>query len=87
MRRYTVRFTPEAENDLLRLYGFLLEKNVVDGGTIEPGARLFRIAPLGRIWIDAQLYASDVDVVTVGAPAIGNRTESSRCMWARCRSM
>lgn len=28
MRRYTVRFTPEAENDLLRLYDFLLEKNV-----------------------------------------------------------
>ncbi len=50
--------------------GFLLEKNVVEGGAIEPGARLFRIAPLGRVWIDVQLYEPDVDVVTVGTPAL-----------------
>ncbi|HEX6828126.1 MAG TPA: type II toxin-antitoxin system RelE/ParE family toxin, partial [Burkholderiales bacterium] len=28
MKRYKVRFTPEAEGDLLRLYDFLLERNV-----------------------------------------------------------
>jgi len=28
VRRYRVRFTPEAENDLLRLYDFLLERNI-----------------------------------------------------------
>ena len=28
MNRYTVRFTPEAEDDLLRLYDFLLERDV-----------------------------------------------------------
>ena len=28
MSRYTVRFTPEAEDDLLRLYGFLLAKDL-----------------------------------------------------------
>ena len=28
MNRYKVRFTPEAEDDLLRLYDFLLEKDV-----------------------------------------------------------
>ena len=28
MRRYKVRFTPEAEDDLLRLYDFLLERDV-----------------------------------------------------------
>ena len=28
MRRYRVRFTPEAEEDLLRLYDFLLERDV-----------------------------------------------------------
>ena len=27
-RRYKVRFTPEAEDDLLRLYDFLLEKDL-----------------------------------------------------------
>ena len=28
MERYRIRFTPEAEDDLLRLYDFLLEKDV-----------------------------------------------------------
>ncbi|MGH9577354.1 MAG: type II toxin-antitoxin system RelE/ParE family toxin [Terriglobales bacterium] len=28
MRRYRVRFTPEAEEDLLRLYDFLLDKDL-----------------------------------------------------------
>ena len=28
LKRYKVRFTPEAEDDLLRLYDFLLEKNI-----------------------------------------------------------
>lgn len=28
MRHYRVRFTPEAEDDLLRLYDFLLEKDL-----------------------------------------------------------
>lgn len=28
MKRYKVRFTPEAEDDLLRLYDFLLEKDI-----------------------------------------------------------
>jgi hypothetical protein len=27
-KRYTVRFTPEAEDDLLRLYDFLLERDL-----------------------------------------------------------
>lgn len=29
MKRYKVRFTPEAEDDLLRLYDFLLERDVI----------------------------------------------------------
>ena len=28
MKRYKIRFTPEAQDDLLRLYEFLLEKNI-----------------------------------------------------------
>lgn len=28
MKRYNVRFTPEAQDDLLRLYDFLLEKDI-----------------------------------------------------------
>ena len=29
MKRYKVRFTPEAEDDLLRLYDFLLERDLM----------------------------------------------------------
>ncbi len=49
--------------------GYVIEKNVVEGGTIEPGMRLFRIAPLDRIWIDAQLYEADLKVAAVGQSA------------------
>jgi plasmid stabilization system protein ParE len=28
LKRYKIRFTPEAEDDLLRLYDFLLEKDI-----------------------------------------------------------
>ena len=49
MKRYRVRFTPEAEDDLLRLYDFLLEKDVtaaehaLDG--IKGAVELLRFSP------------------------------------------
>jgi len=53
-----------------RASGFLIEKNVVAGGAIEPGVRLFRIAPLERVWIDAQVFESDAPLLRVGQSAI-----------------
>ncbi len=53
-----------------RTSGFVLEKNVVSGGSIEPGMRLFRIAPLDRVWVDAQTFESDVKLLRVGDSAI-----------------
>jgi plasmid stabilization system protein ParE len=32
MKRYAVRFTPEAEDDLLRLYDWLLERDIAAAG-------------------------------------------------------
>lgn len=52
-----------------RSSGFVLEKNVVLGGAIEPGMRLFRIAPLDRVWVDAQAFESDVALLRVGQAA------------------
>jgi Cu(I)/Ag(I) efflux system membrane fusion protein len=49
--------------------GFVIEKNVVEGSAVEPGTRLFRIAPLDRVWIEAQLYESDLELVAVGQVA------------------
>ncbi|HXZ84644.1 MAG TPA: efflux RND transporter periplasmic adaptor subunit [Myxococcota bacterium] len=60
--------------------GYLVEKNVVEGGAFEAGQRLFRIAPLERIWVEAEVYASDLALVgvgtlaTVSAPYLPGRT-------------
>ena len=49
MRRYKVRFTPEAEDDLLRLYDFLLEKDVATAeralGAIKKAVELLNFSP------------------------------------------
>jgi len=64
------RGTPlEALPILAPASGYIIEKNVVEGGTIEAGMRLFRIAPLDRVWIDAQLYEADLTVAAVGQTA------------------
>lgn len=46
--------------------GYVVEKNVVAGASIEPGARLYRIADLDRVWIEAEIYESDIPLVAVG---------------------
>ena len=49
MKRYKVRFTPEAEDDLLRLYDFLLEKDVAAAEhaleAIKEAIELLRFSP------------------------------------------
>ena len=49
MKRYTVRFTPEAEDDLLRLYDFLLARDVTAAeralDAIRGAVELLRFSP------------------------------------------
>ena len=49
MKRYKVRFTPEAEDDLLRLYDFLLDKDVAAAEraleAIKGAVELLRFSP------------------------------------------
>jgi len=64
------RGTPlEALPILAPASGYIIEKNIVEGGTIEAGMRLFRIAPLDRVWIDAQLYEADLKVAAIDQTA------------------
>jgi len=49
--------------------GFVIEKNVVEGASVDPGMRLFRIAALDRVWIEADVYEADLGHVRVGQPA------------------
>ncbi len=49
MKRSRVRFTPDAEHDLLRLYDFLLDKDLDSAGSaldaIRAGIELLRFSP------------------------------------------
>lgn len=49
--------------------GYVVEKNVVAGSGIEPGQRLYRIAPLERVWVQAEVYESELGLVEVGQRA------------------
>jgi membrane fusion protein, copper/silver efflux system len=50
--------------------GFVIEKDVVEGAAIEAGMRLFRIAALNRVWVEAELYEADLARVRPGDPAL-----------------
>ncbi len=49
--------------------GFVIEKDVVEGASVEPGQRLYRIAALDRVWIEAQVYEMDLAHVKKGQTA------------------
>jgi len=49
--------------------GFVIEKEVVQGAAVEPGRRLYRIAGLDRIWIEADIYESELPLIEVGQQA------------------
>jgi Cu(I)/Ag(I) efflux system membrane fusion protein len=49
--------------------GFVIEKNVVEGASIDAGMRLFRIAALNKVWVEADVYEADLAHVRVGQPA------------------
>jgi multidrug efflux pump subunit AcrA (membrane-fusion protein) len=49
--------------------GFLVEKMVVQGQKVDEGMRLYRIADLGTVWVQAQIYEQDLPFVTLGQEA------------------
>ncbi|HEX7669014.1 MAG TPA: efflux RND transporter periplasmic adaptor subunit, partial [Polyangiaceae bacterium] len=49
--------------------GFVIEKNVVDGASVDPGMRLFRIAALNEVWVEADVFEGDLGHVRVGQSA------------------
>lgn len=50
--------------------GFVIEKNVVEGSSVEPGTKLLRIANLDEVWIEAELYEADLPLVAKGQAAV-----------------
>ncbi len=49
--------------------GHVVEKNVVAGSSVQPGATLYRIAGLDGVWVEAELYESELADVEVGQTA------------------
>ena len=50
--------------------GFVIEKDVVEGASVEAGRRLFRIAALNKVWVEAEVYEADLVHVRVGQEAV-----------------
>lgn len=49
--------------------GYVIEKNVVEGASIMVGQRLFRIAALDRVWVEADIYEADLALIRKGQSA------------------
>jgi Cu(I)/Ag(I) efflux system membrane fusion protein len=49
--------------------GVVIEKMVVEGGAVEPGMKLYRIAGLETVWVEAEVYESELSLVSVGQEA------------------
>lgn len=47
--------------------GYVIDKAVVEGAYVEAGTRVYRIADLSRVWIDADVYEADLAYIQVGA--------------------
>ena len=49
--------------------GFVIEKDVVEGASVDAGMRLYRIAALDKVWVEADVYEGDLSRVRVGQHA------------------
>lgn len=49
--------------------GYIVEKDVVEGAAVQPGMRLFRLAGLDRVWVEAEVYEAELSKVRTGQPA------------------
>jgi RND family efflux transporter MFP subunit len=49
--------------------GYVIEKNVVEGGAVKAGDRVFRIAALDKVWVEADVYEGDLAHVAKGQTA------------------
>lgn len=49
--------------------GFVIEKGVVEGQMVDAGTRLYRIADLNIVWVQAQVYEQDLPFMKLGQEA------------------
>ena len=49
--------------------GVVLEKNVVEGQRVSPGAQLYRIANLSEVWVEGDVFERDLQLIETGSQA------------------
>ena len=49
--------------------GFVTEKRVVEGQMVEAGMKIFRLADLGLVWLQADIYEQDLAYIKLGQEA------------------
>jgi Cu(I)/Ag(I) efflux system membrane fusion protein len=49
--------------------GYVVEKNLVEGSAFQAGERLYRIAPLSQVWVEAEVYEYELPLVREGQDA------------------
>jgi RND family efflux transporter MFP subunit len=50
--------------------GIVVEKTVVEGQMVEPGMKLYRLADIATVWIQAQVYEQDLPFIRLGQEAV-----------------
>jgi Cu(I)/Ag(I) efflux system membrane fusion protein len=55
---------------LATVSGYVVEKEVVEGSAVEPGKRLFRLAGLDEVWVEAEVYESELPLLSIGDSAL-----------------
>lgn len=50
--------------------GFVVEKTIVEGQMVDAGMKLYRIANLDTVWVQAQIYEQDLPFVKPNQPAV-----------------
>jgi RND family efflux transporter MFP subunit len=49
--------------------GIVVEKMVVEGQMVDAGMKLYRLADLGTVWVQSQIYEQDLPIVRLGQEA------------------
>src|SRR2546422_3749291 len=49
--------------------GYITERNALPSVAVQPGMRLYTIADLSTVWVQAQVFQNDLERIRVGAPA------------------
>jgi RND family efflux transporter MFP subunit len=54
--------------------GIVVEKMVVEGQMVEPGMKLYRLADIASVWVQAQIYEQDLPYIRLGQEAVVSLT-------------